>query len=171
MTAVEKIDARIIELENELKEVKGTEAEVYTRIVGYYRAVKNWNKGKREEYNHRVCFSEFNYQDNNISESAQEESETENNNRINFSDAVKYSYFFRKTCPNCPSVKGYVETLDLEGNHIDVDTEKGLETASDSQVFGVPTVVFYDNNNKEIFRAHNLKDLKENINSEIAFAV
>ena len=63
MTAVEKIDAKIIELENELKEVKGTEAEVYTRIVGYYRAVKNWNKGKREEYNHRVCFSEFNYQD------------------------------------------------------------------------------------------------------------
>ena len=52
-----------------------------------------------------------------------------------------------------------------------MDTENGLESASDSQVFGVPTVVFYDNSDNEIFRAHNLKDLKENIDSEIAAAV
>ena len=170
MTAIEKIDSKIIELENDLKEVKGTEAEVYTRIVGYYRAVKNWNKGKREEYNHRVCFSELSY-DGNTAPVKETETEAETDNSINFADAAKYSYFFRKTCPNCPSVKGYVETLDLSGEHIDVDTEDGLESASDSHVFGVPTVVFYDNNDNEIFRAHNLKDLKENINSEIAFAV
>ncbi len=169
MTKIEEIDAKIIELKNELKEVKGTEAEVYTRIVGYYRAVKNWNKGKREEYNHRVCFSEFNSQ--NINTSKERETEETAEIRADFSNAVKYSYFFRKTCPNCPSVKGYIETLNMYGDHIDVDTEDGFGTASDSQVFGVPTVVFYDNNDNEIFRAHNLKDLKDNINSEIAFAV
>lgn len=32
----------------------GEEAEVYSRIVGYYRPVKNWNKGKRAEYKERV---------------------------------------------------------------------------------------------------------------------
>jgi hypothetical protein len=30
---------------------------VYTRIVGYYRSLKNWNKGKRDEYEQRKTFS------------------------------------------------------------------------------------------------------------------
>jgi hypothetical protein len=37
--------------------VQGTQTEVYTRIVGYYRSVKNWNLGKKEEYKHRVTFN------------------------------------------------------------------------------------------------------------------
>lgn len=35
----------------------GKDTEVYARIVGYYRAVKNWNKGKREEKKNRVPFN------------------------------------------------------------------------------------------------------------------
>jgi ribonucleoside-triphosphate reductase len=34
----------------------GKETEVYSRIVGYYRPVKNWNKGKAEEFRHRREF-------------------------------------------------------------------------------------------------------------------
>ncbi|WP_342448599.1 ribonucleoside triphosphate reductase [Desulfobaculum xiamenense] len=34
----------------------GKEAEVYTRIVGYYRPVSRWNKGKQAEYDDRVTF-------------------------------------------------------------------------------------------------------------------
>ncbi|WP_018125991.1 ribonucleoside triphosphate reductase [Desulfovibrio oxyclinae] len=36
----------------------GAEAEVYTRIVGYYRPVSRWNKGKQAEYTDRIVFSE-----------------------------------------------------------------------------------------------------------------
>ena len=36
----------------------GAEAEVYSRIVGYYRSVRNWNKGKKEEYGLRQVFTE-----------------------------------------------------------------------------------------------------------------
>lgn len=35
----------------------GQEAEVYSRIVGYYRPVKQWNKGKQQEYAERQCYS------------------------------------------------------------------------------------------------------------------
>ncbi|GFM36544.1 ribonucleoside triphosphate reductase [Desulfovibrio psychrotolerans] len=35
----------------------GGEAEVYTRIVGYYRPVSQWNKGKQMEYDDRVCYN------------------------------------------------------------------------------------------------------------------
>jgi len=29
------------------------ECEVYSRVVGYLRPVKNWNKGKQEEFKER----------------------------------------------------------------------------------------------------------------------
>ena len=35
----------------------GKEAEVYTRVVGYYRPVKMWNKGKQAEYQDRMTYS------------------------------------------------------------------------------------------------------------------
>ena len=34
----------------------GEECEVYSRVVGYYRPVANWNKGKQEEYKHRRSY-------------------------------------------------------------------------------------------------------------------
>jgi len=40
----------------------GKETEVYSRIVGYYRPVKNWNAGKKTEYNNRLPYkSVYNY--------------------------------------------------------------------------------------------------------------
>ena len=36
----------------------GAETEVYSRIVGYYRPLKNWNAGKVEEYKNRIEFCE-----------------------------------------------------------------------------------------------------------------
>ena len=56
MEHVMEIDRKIAELKQSLNSVKGTETEVYTRIVGYYRAVKNWNLGKKEEYKVRKTF-------------------------------------------------------------------------------------------------------------------
>lgn len=54
---IKAIDLSILEKNEELKNVKGTETEVYTRIVGYHRALDSWNKGKREEYKDRTMFS------------------------------------------------------------------------------------------------------------------
>ena len=28
-------------------------AEIYSRVVGYYRPVQQWNKGKQQEFAHR----------------------------------------------------------------------------------------------------------------------
>ncbi len=35
------------------------ETEVYSRIVGYYRPIKNWNHGKKEEYYQRKTYGGF----------------------------------------------------------------------------------------------------------------
>ena len=36
----------------------GADSEVYTRIVGYYRPVSRWNKGKQAEYDDRLVFED-----------------------------------------------------------------------------------------------------------------
>lgn len=37
----------------------GKQTEVYSRIVGYFRPVQNWNEGKKQEFQdrteYRVC--------------------------------------------------------------------------------------------------------------------
>jgi len=52
----QEILLKIEALETELKNVKGSDCEVYSRIVGYFRPVKQWNNGKQEEYNDRTEF-------------------------------------------------------------------------------------------------------------------
>ena len=37
--------------------IKAIRAEVYSRVVGYYRPVDAWNKGKQEEYKDRQPMS------------------------------------------------------------------------------------------------------------------
>jgi ribonucleoside-triphosphate reductase len=33
------------------------ETEVYSRVVGYFRPVRNWNEGKQEEFKQRKSFA------------------------------------------------------------------------------------------------------------------
>lgn len=56
MTDRKAIEARIAELKGELAKVEGRPTEVYSRIVGYYRSVRNWNAGKRDEYSQRRTY-------------------------------------------------------------------------------------------------------------------
>ena len=41
MRDIEKVNAEIEEVKKELENVHGTGTEVYARIVGYYRSVRN----------------------------------------------------------------------------------------------------------------------------------
>ncbi len=166
------VDQEIAETQEALKNVRGSETEVYARIVGYYRAVRNWNKGKRDEFNHRKMFTledsgEYSISDADkacgcseavkISNQAQPEARKDGNGSAEESDT--YEFFARRTCPNCPPVKAYVEQLPLSGRVIDVDTEEGLAEAAGKGVFAAPTVIVYDASGAEKARAHNVEEL------------
>ena len=56
MRTLDEVNQDIEKVKLALANVKGSETEVYARIVGYYRSVRNWNKGKREEFGQRVMF-------------------------------------------------------------------------------------------------------------------
>ena len=42
----------------QLKDEERQPCEVWTRVMGYFRPVNHFNKGKQSEYAERVCFSE-----------------------------------------------------------------------------------------------------------------
>jgi thiol-disulfide isomerase/thioredoxin len=146
MRTAKDIDAKIAALKQELDTVEGTETEIYTRIVGYYRSVKNWNRGKREEYNYRKLFS--------VPGLSDAETATEG------TDVSSYIYFYRKSCPNCPPVRHYLEGLEIQGAFIDVDTEEGMEKAREFSVLSTPTVVLFDGDNKEMSRARDVRSIQ-----------
>jgi anaerobic ribonucleoside-triphosphate reductase len=39
------------------KRIKAIRTEVYSRVVGYYRPVRDWNRGKQEEFSQREYVS------------------------------------------------------------------------------------------------------------------
>ena len=160
------IEADINATKEALKNVKGSETEVYARIVGYYRSVRNWNKGKRDEYNHRKQFvyeNDETYTPTTTTTDFTCESKNETTYQISTTEMkglpVSYEFFARTTCPNCPPVKEYLANCSLTGNYINVDTEDGLNQAAIKGVFAAPTVIIYDSTGTEISRAHNTKEL------------
>ena len=44
-----------------VNEVKKVPCEIYSRVCGYYRPIKNWNAGKKQEFKDRRNFSIDNY--------------------------------------------------------------------------------------------------------------
>jgi len=40
-----------------MTKIKKVPVEIYSRIVGYFRPVSQWNKGKQEEFNQRKEFT------------------------------------------------------------------------------------------------------------------
>ena len=45
-----------MEATNKTTEKCGRKTEVYSRIVGYFRPVANWNKGKQQEFSDRETY-------------------------------------------------------------------------------------------------------------------
>jgi len=46
-------DSRGQAIKKKTIKVKVIPTEIYSRVVGYYRPVQNWNKGKAEEFSQR----------------------------------------------------------------------------------------------------------------------
>lgn len=160
MTRIQEIDNQINQLKAQLNQVEGTPTEVYARIVGYYRSVKNWNKGKKSEFAIRKEFSnDFCFP------ALKETSSISTNNEVaaTTTSAVNqgYLYFYRDSCPNCPPVKNYLNSLDANINLVNVDTKEGLKMASKYDVMATPTAIYFDEQGRELFRGSCVADLKK----------
>lgn len=164
LTEVEK---EIAETKTALQDVHGTETEVYARIVGYYRAVKHWNKGKRDEFDQRKMFTledskeyDITAADTGCAFGSNPAVKVSTENPVMATESVAYEMYTRKTCPNCPPVKEFMSHIDMAGRAIDVDTEEGLAEAAKKGVFASPTVIFYNEAGIETARCHDVEELE-----------
>ncbi|MCR4952656.1 MAG: hypothetical protein K6A43_01160 [Treponema sp.] len=162
-----EVEKEIAETKAALQDVHGTETEVYARIVGYYRAVKHWNKGKRDEFDHRKMFTleaskeyDITAADTDCAFGDAPAAKVTTANPVLDTEAVTYEMYTRKTCPNCPPVKDFMAGMDMAGRSIDVDTDEGLAEAAKKGVFASPTVIFYNEAGIETARCHNVEELE-----------
>lgn len=176
---MDQINSKLAELREEKTKIQGLETEVYARIVGYYRSVRNWNKGKKEEYGKRVnyCGTESNRPTVADAVSAAPAPaananlavvEDESQQQLTFSAAASpvpasYLYFYRKTCPNCRPVAGWLEGSGLEGRAVDVDRESGMHEAMLHDVTAAPTVVILDDGGREMGRGSTVAALEAQV--------
>lgn len=173
-----QIEKEIEQTKEQLQNVHGTETEVYARIVGYYRAVKHWNKGKKDEFNQRKMFTledasydltqadkECAFCENTSSSTSKKEDAPVMNAKC-----VTYEMYTKKTCPNCPPVKAFMADLQMNGRSIDVDTNEGLEEAAQKGVFASPTVIFYNEEGIETARCHCVEELEAVFNNVCVIA-
>lgn len=170
---LEQVEAEIAQTKEALASAKGRDTEVYARIVGYYRSVRNWNKGKRDEYDQRKQFvyNGENTSANVVVDAPLYQSEPvkaeEKTCACSCGNIVSFEIFTRKTCPNCPPVKEYMANVSLNRVDVDVDTEEGIARAGELGIFAAPTVVFFDAEGNEVARAHSVAELAEIIPASI----
>lgn len=172
MKTIFEIDKEISELKEELKDVHGTETEVYTRIVGYYRAVKNWNKGKKEEYKNRKVFDTPTENTINKLSDIKTKEEPKEETEMTIPTDLKKSYIFfhQKICPKCKAVE---ETLlkwkekGVFGKWVcfDPDDDASVLLAEMYTIISSPTVVFISPNKTELGRANTSKEIDEIISN------
>ncbi|MDY0287784.1 MAG: ribonucleoside triphosphate reductase [Sphaerochaeta sp.] len=98
----------------------GKETEVYSRITGYYRPVKNWNDGKAEEFKERKLYA---FNDSNEGKAQQE----------------KVLLFTTQTCPNCKVAKRFLDASSIAYAVVDAQQEKALAMRYD--IMQAPTLV------------------------------
>ena len=122
----------------------GEEAEVYSRITGYYRPVKNWNDGKTQEYKQRKSYD--------MKCSKKKTTKKEKNE-----DGI---YLFgTKTCPNCKMAQKLLEKAKVDYKLI--DAEENVELTKKYGVKQAPTLVIV--NGKNVENIVNLSNIKKQI--------
>ena len=135
------------------------ETEVYSRITGYYRPVKNWNDGKAEEYKNRKVY------DLSKSHLKHEKCECDeckcDNCECNDKLEDGLYLFTRKNCPNCKSAKSILDKANLKYEIIDAE-----ENADLSKKLGIkqaPTLLVV--NGENIDKYSNVSNIKKYIGS------
>ena len=105
----------------------GKEAEVWSRITGYYRPVKNWNDGKAQEYKDRKTYIPNENSRPHAHDSACECSE--HHEKASAPKVTKVMLFTSPTCPNCKMAKMMLDKEGIEYEQIDAVSNKETTTA------------------------------------------
>lgn len=146
------------------------ETEVYSRITGYYRPVKNWNAGKTQEYNDRKEYIPSEYMDKVVNLKLDEQNinlgistpDSDHMGQRNTEEPQlpkdsKIYLFTTPTCPNCIIAKEM-----LKNSNIDYEMINAVENLNLAKEYGVvqaPTLVSISENH--IVKFAGISDIKK----------
>ena len=150
MRNLEAIESDLAAARETLLSVEGTPTEVYSRIVGYYRSVRNWNRGKREEYGERLLYHISN---EGLCAAVPSRTYSEETNRSSL------LLFVRSSCPNCPPAQRAAEALGIILELVNTDTKEGMALARKHRVVSAPTAILFSPEGKELKRVFNAEDI------------
>lgn len=132
----------------------GKEAEVYSRITGYYRPVKNWNAGKVQEFKQRKTYE---VKDSSEPHAHEEHCACCEHETKAAPKAEEIMLFTSPTCPNCKIAKMLLDKADIAYQNIDALTHKDLALA-----YGVKQAPTLIAPSEEGFRVYeNASNIKE----------
>ena len=117
----------------------GKEAEVYSRITGYYRPVKNWNDGKSQEFKDRKTYDIENSvltHQGPIEETAPAACDCCAEEKT-VSDGIYL--FTTATCPNCKIATALLDKAGI--GYIKLLAEENAELATDFGIRQAPTLI------------------------------
>ncbi len=144
----------------------GKEAEVYSRITGYYRPVKNWNDGKVSEFNSRKTYTPY-----ELKGGVTPDSEIESTvDRVKSATTPcccshhqhKPVLITTSTCPNCRIAKHLLDEKGIEYDVLVADKdEKGKELALKLHITQAPTLIVEDEEENHLY--DNLSDIRSYI--------
>ena len=119
----------------------GKNAEVYSRITGYYRPVQNWNDGKTEEFKNRKLYNIATSRlvRNGVAETVELKENADNCNDVTALENDKIYLFTTKTCPNCRAAKAMLERAGIA--YTVVDAEDNAELTISLGIKQAPTLV------------------------------
>lgn len=146
--------------------MKKIKCEIYTRVVGYFRPVQNWNEGKSAEFNDRKEFCEEtslktgrSLSDKKL-EVVETPAETAATIEISANKPARYEIFTMPNCEACASIKAMLSLKKLQGCEFDLSDSDGLKRVrsifrdhrdhihrNEDGSMPVPLVLFYDQEN------------------------
>jgi anaerobic ribonucleoside-triphosphate reductase len=137
----------------------GEETEVYSRITGYYRPVKNWNTGKSKEFKMRKLYDIENSKCPDKKTVKVEKCDCE----LTANDLEdKVMLFGTKTCPNCKMAKTLLKKANVDYEF--VDAEENVDLTKKLNIKSAPTLVIEkDGKYENINNVSNIKKYLETL--------
>ena len=131
----------------------GQETEVYSRITGYYRPVKNWNDGKSQEYKDRKLYvietskmKKEGRMEAIVEETAAQVSKVAG---TTCAEEDKVLLFTTKTCPNCKIAASMLQNAQME--YEKVDAEEQVDLTQKLHIRQAPTLVIIHGDQVETY--------------------
>ena len=150
------------------------ETEVYSRITGYYRPVKNWNDGKAQEFKDRKTYEpehshihhegcNHDHAHDHAHEHAVESAPVQEAAPVSASAEDHVILFATKTCPNCRMARKFLDDAGIAYEEVLADENEAI-----SDQYGVrqaPTLVIQSGG--KIEKIVNVSNIRKYINEVV----